>query len=297
MDSLDRFQQFDLGRHGDRHEREFWPLLSKCFPSYEILWRRLIVLLTCRIDPKMADSPEQWIRLRPGIPDKWEQTSMAHYSVFYFLGRAVKRYAEEKTAMEYPEDVLFLLDSVGDNFQRFMRAMNDLGTDCGRKIFDASVDQFPKGFDPFREISDYRDTFLHNTVVGRGICVGKTYIPKWNPDKSASPLERAKVSWRAAEQLSPGDMIGTNELLERLIHDVCSTLESSWQTAIAAVTMTSFQAKMVKITELAHYLPLGVPAAAVACVGSSPISSLGCNTTFAVPSASGDYSPKRNSNT
>ena len=50
MDGLDRLDLFHLGEHGDRHEREFWPLLSKLFPSYEILWRRLIVPLTCRID-------------------------------------------------------------------------------------------------------------------------------------------------------------------------------------------------------------------------------------------------------
>jgi len=65
MDGLDRLDQFNLGEHGDRHEREFWPLLAKLFPSYEVLWRRLIVPLTCRIDPKSAASPEQWIRLRP----------------------------------------------------------------------------------------------------------------------------------------------------------------------------------------------------------------------------------------
>ena len=95
MDGLDRLDQFFLGTDGDRHERECWPLLSKRFPSYELLWRRLIVPLTGRVDPKMA-SPEQRIRLRPGISERYERTSMAHYSVFYFLGRAVKRYAEEK---------------------------------------------------------------------------------------------------------------------------------------------------------------------------------------------------------
>jgi hypothetical protein len=129
---LERLDLFHLGEHGDRHERAFWPLLSKLFPSYEILWRRLIVPLTCRIDPNLAASPEQWIRLRPSIPPRYEQASMAHYSVFYFLGRAAKRCAEEKTALEYPEDVLFLLDSVGDNLKHFRRAMNDLAADCGR---------------------------------------------------------------------------------------------------------------------------------------------------------------------
>jgi hypothetical protein len=289
MDGLDRLDQFDLGEHGDRHERDFWPLLSNRFPSYEILWRRLIVPLTCRIDPKMAAKPEQWIRLRPGIPPGYEQASMAHYSVFYFLGRAVKRRAEEKTALEYPEDVLFLLDSVGDNFKTFRRAMNDLAADCGHTIFKSPGDEGA----PFREISAYRDIFLHNTVMGRGVGVEKTYIPKWSADKTASPLDRAKRSWRAAQQLPPGDMIGTDELLDRLIRDVCSTLESSWQTALTVVTSQPFEQKMVKVTGLADYLPLQRPAAPVEWVQPSGMfSSLGSNTTFAVPSASGDYSAK-----
>jgi len=293
VDGLDRLDQFDLGRHGDRHEREFWPLLSGRFPSYEILWRRLIVPLTLRIDPNITASPERWIRLRPGIPERYEKASMAHYSVFYFLGRAVKRFAEEKTALDYPEDVLFLLDSVGDNFQRFLLVMNKLGGDCGQKIFDASIDQFPKGFDPFREISDYRDTFLHNTVIGRGVGVDKTFIPRWNPDKGLSPLERAKRSWSAAEQLQPADQVTTSDLLERLIEDVCRTLESSWQQALAAATRQPFQQKMLKATGLEDYLPLEIPAASLEWVQPAGFSGLGSNTTFVVPPASGEYSAKR----
>jgi len=290
MDGLERLDQFDLGKHGDRHEREFWPLLSSRFPSYESLWRQLIVPLTQRIDPKGAGSPDTWIRPRPGIPEKYETVSMAHYSVFYFLGRAVKRFKQEETALEYPEDVFFLLDSVGDNFKHFRRAMNDLGADCGRPVFKAPLDQVP----PFKEISDYRDTFLHNTVIGLGVEGGKTYIPKWNPEKAVSPLERAKRSWSAAEQLSRGDLVSTSDLLERLIQDVCRTLEGSWQQALAAVRSQPFQQKMMKITRLADYLPLEVPAARLEWgQPSGGFSSLGSNTTFAVYPASGNYSAKR----
>lgn len=286
MDGLDRLDQFDLGAHGDRHEREFWPLLAKLFPSYEILWRRLIVGLICRIDPKSTASPEKWIRLRPGIPAKYEQASMAHYSVFYFLGRAVKRRAEEKTALDYPEDVLFLLDSVGDNLKHFRRAMNDLGADCGRVVFRSSSEEAP----PFGEISAYRDTFLHNPVIGRGVTVEKTSIPKWSANKSASPLERAKTSWRAVEQLPLADMIGTDELLDRLIREVGSTLESWWQTALSEVMREPFLEKMVKVTRLA----VQGPPTRVEWVGTpGAYSSMGSNTTFAVPSASGNYSPNR----
>jgi hypothetical protein len=293
MDGLDRLDLFRLGEHGDRHEREFWPLLAKLFPSYEILWRRLIVPLTCRVDPKLAASPEHWIRLRPGIPPGYEQVSMANYSVFYFLGRAVKRRAEEKTALEYPEDVLFLLDSVGDNLKHFRCAMNDLASDCGRVVFNSPREEAP----PFKEISAYRDIFLHNPVIGRGVGVEKTYIPKWSANKSASPLERAKTSWRAAEQLPQADRIGTDELLDRLIREVGLTLESCWQTALSEVIREPFLQMMVKVTGLAEYLPVQGPAAPVEWAPPSGMySSLGSNTTFAVPSASGNYSANRTEN-
>jgi hypothetical protein len=95
----------------------------------------------------------------------------------------VKRFTQEETAREYPEDVFFLLDSVGDNFNHFRRAMNDLAADCGRTIFNSPLEEVP----PFKEISSYRDIFLHNTVMGRGVSVGRTYIPRWNADKSTSP--------------------------------------------------------------------------------------------------------------
>ena len=135
MDESNPLDQFHLGAYGDRHEQEFWPLLSERFPSYEVLWQRLIVPLTRRIDPEHAGFANESIRLRLGIPLAYEHTSMCHYSVFYFLGRAVQRFSDGEVALEHLEDVLFLLDSVGDNFKHFLRAMNDLGADRGRKPF------------------------------------------------------------------------------------------------------------------------------------------------------------------
>jgi hypothetical protein len=150
---------------------------------------------------------------------------------------------------------------------------------------------------PFGEISSYRDTFLHNPVIGRGVGVEKTYIPKWSANKSASPLERAKTSWRAAEQLSQGDMISSDELLDRLIREVGSTLERCWHTALSDVVRDPFLQKMVKVTGLADYLPVQGPAAPVEWVPPTGVySSLGSNTTFAVPSASGNYSANRTEN-
>jgi hypothetical protein len=188
--SLDRF---DLGLHGDRHERELWPLVSGCFPSYEILWRRLIVPLTFRIDRQAAsESAQRWIRFR-GIPEKYERVAMAHYSVFYFFGRAAKRVSEGGMAFEHPEDVFFLLDSVGDNLKSFLSRMHELAKDCGIALFEAkAIAQFPKGFGPFVEISAYRDVLLHNPVIGRGVDVDKTYIRSGRATVLRRPLNARK---------------------------------------------------------------------------------------------------------
>jgi len=282
MDQLSRLDRFELGKHGDRHEREFWPFLSTRFPSYEVLWRRLIVPLTRRVELEATDDPQSWIRLRDGIPERYERVSMAHYSVFYFLGRAVKRFRGEPAALEYPEDVLFLLDSVWDNLELFVGTMNDLGADCGRKVFDVSAQQL-KETGPFREISGYRNVFLHNTVIGRAVDVKKTLVPKWNLDRAKSPLEEAKKSWRAAERLPAGNLVSTDVLLERLIEETCSAIEEIWKKAIEAVATEQFTQKMMKIIGLAN-IP-DVPAAALlrGIPAASAIWALGSNTTFPAP--------------
>jgi len=156
MSDISRIKQseFNLLNHGDRSEREFWPLLANHFPSYAILWQRFIVPLTSRIDPQAAGDGKKWIRIRADIPAAYQEVAMAHYSVFYFLGRAIKRITEEESALNHPEDVLFLLDSVGDNLKFFLLKISEFGTDCGCNVFDVPCSQFPKGFYPFDKISD-----------------------------------------------------------------------------------------------------------------------------------------------
>jgi hypothetical protein len=261
---LDRF---DLGLHGDRHERELWPLVSGYFPSYEILWRHLIVPLTFRIDRQAAVGTAQgWIRFRPGIPKKYQQAAMAHYSVFYFLGRAARRISEGGRVFEYPEDIFFLLDSVGDNLKSFLSKMQDIAKDSGIALFEG-WEQSPTGFDPFVEISDYRDVLLHNAVIGRGVGVDKTYIPKWTNDRSSSPLERAKSLWSEAEALPHEALTTTQELFVRLIPETGELLERFWKQALAFVETRRFQDKMRQVLNLEDYFPLTEE---VAIVGGVP---------------------------
>ena len=58
-----------IAGHGDARERDVWPEVAKDLSSYATFWRELIVLLTNRIVPNVADGSE-WIRLRPEIPSR-----------------------------------------------------------------------------------------------------------------------------------------------------------------------------------------------------------------------------------
>jgi hypothetical protein len=258
MDELAPLDVFALHTHGDRHERAFWPLLRDRFPSYEIVWRRLIVPLTFRVDRSIpADDPLS-IQLRPDLPvEPYERMTMAHYSVFYFVGRAAKLFAD-LPRIEYPEDILFLLDSAGDNCQCFLRCVNNIARDSiGRAIFGrATIARFTNTTPPFGEISAYRDVLLHNAVIGRAEHVDKTYLPRWHPETAQTPLEHAKRSWRAAAALGPHELVSTRTLINRLITEACAALEQHWQTVVTAALQPAFQHKISTISRLKMYLPL-----------------------------------------
>jgi hypothetical protein len=243
----EQLSQFTLLSNGDRHEKELWPLLSKDFPLYEKLWQRLVVPLTRRVDPSVSITSNERNRLRKEISQREECIVMAHYSVFFFVGRAVRRLANDEAAIENPEDVFFLLDSAGDNLKRFCLALNEFAKDWGGQIFEPKVANFPKGFKPFEEIEAYRDALLHNAVLGRGIDVKKVFLPKWHPRPPISPLERVAASWSKAEQLKKEDLIDTKVLFDRLLRELFELLDKLWSAALLALDSPAAVAKMTRV--------------------------------------------------
>jgi hypothetical protein len=244
---IEWLSQFTLLSNGDRHEKELWPLLSKDFPLYEKLWQRLVVPMTRRVDPSVSIASNERNRLREEVSLLYERVAMAHYSVFYFVGRAVRRLANDEDAMENPEDVFFLLDSAGDNLKRFSLALNEFAKDWGGQIFEPKVANFPKGFKPFEEIEAYRDALLHNSVLGRGVNVKKVFLPKWHPRPPISPLERVAASWRKAEQLRQEELIDTKALFDRLLRELFQLLDKLWSTALHALDSPAAVAKMKRV--------------------------------------------------
>ncbi len=247
-----QLSQFTLRTDGDRHEKELWPLLSKDFPLYEKLWQRLIVPMTRRIDPSVSMTSNARNRLRKDISVRDERIAMSHYSVFYFVGRAVRRLAQDEAAMENPEDVFFLLDSAGDNLRRFCLALNEFARDWGGQIFEPRIANFPKGFRPFEEIEAYRDALLHNAVLGRGVNVKKVFLPKWHPRPPISPLDRVGESWSKAQQLKQEDLIDTKALFDRLFQELFALLDELWSAALHAIESPAVVAKMMQVLRISE---------------------------------------------
>jgi hypothetical protein len=115
---------------------DFWRRADFPLPIYEKLWQRLVVPMTRRVDPSVSIASNERNQLREEVSLLYERIARAHYSVFYFVGRAVRRLANDEDAMENPEDVFFLLDSAGDNLKRFSLALNEFAKDWGGQIFE-----------------------------------------------------------------------------------------------------------------------------------------------------------------
>lgn len=274
---IGQLSQFTLLSNGDRREKELWPLLSKDFPLYEKLWQRLVVPLTRRVDPSVCAASHERNRLRVEISQRDERIVMAHYSVFYFVGRAVKRLPNAEAAIENPEDVFFLLDSAGDNLKRFCIALNEFAKDWGEQIFESKVANFPKGFKPFEEIGAYRDALLHNSVLGRGVGVKNEFLPRWHPRPPISPLDRVATSWREAERLRREELIDTRLLYSRLLQELFELLDELWRAALHALDNPAAVAKM---TQIFHVSDLNIASADLSGSTANPHSASG---TWVIP--------------
>jgi hypothetical protein len=262
MGNFDNLDQFALAHFGDHHEQRLWSLVSAEFPAYEIFWRRYIIPLTNRIDPniRFPQDRDSWIRLRPDVNKRQEQLAMHHYSVLYYLGRAAERVNSDDC--EFPEDVFSLLDACGDNALAFCILAREILLDFGPSVdfLPSRKDQLCSTTDRQKpsecrgglvEIQKYRDTILHNPVLGRGIQTSRQYLPK------REFLEEVKLSWIGASQLADEQMVEAKLLYARLLSETASFLQETWEALIQkldAVRETDKFKKQWSIHE--QYLPI-----------------------------------------
>ena len=54
MGNYDYLDGFNLASHGDHREQEWVSVIAEHFPVYEVFWRRYVVPLTNRVDPRVS---------------------------------------------------------------------------------------------------------------------------------------------------------------------------------------------------------------------------------------------------
>jgi hypothetical protein len=279
MGNYDYLDEFTLASHGDHREQEWASVIAEHFPAYEVFWRRYIVSLTNRVDAGISFSRDRdvWIRLRDDVRPECEQMAMLHYSVFYYLARAILKIRIAEGG--FPEDVFALLDACGDNVLAFFASMQRILTD-----FDVRADFLPiqknelwtKGQrskpnisrGAFVEVQAYRDTILHNPVLGRGMQVSREFLPK--PEF----LPKVKLSWREAARLKPDQLIALDELDANLLADCGGFLQGTWEPLIAKLDAVRETDKFRKQWALDGRFPLTVPPQIIAST-SQPLSASG----------------------
>lgn len=241
---------FNILSHGDPFERGAWHLVSKEFPNYEVFWRKYIVILTNRVDTSVPASSPQWILTREGVPDEYEKMAMCHYSIFCHLVRAIE--GMEGTPHASIEDTFYLLDSCCDNVCLFFQSINRIVYNLGGpdNLMPTQKNRFP---DVVGEIADYRNTMLHNPLIGRVQGETGEFVPK------RAFLNAVKFSWRKAHRLTQEQMINSRELLSTLRAQLLQYLQEQWGTIVKVLDGLRAKPKYKQIMRVDRFLHVLAP--------------------------------------
>ena len=238
-------KQFKLHVQGDRHERRMWPLVAELFPSYQAFWLAFIVPMSYRTDPILTQANPKWYRLRSGIPPHFERLAMAHYSVFYWSARGVEKL--ELTDASYPEDIFFLFDSALDCLDIFIADVRRVAKDCGLRLTSVPSGQVSKSAAPFNTVRAYRNTILHNPVLGRGISLDGTFVLR------EEHLSTAKELWSLAASLRPDAFVNVSLLLGEVAKSFLMALEKLWSDLVSELLASpSFTRKYRQTIEVSQ---------------------------------------------
>jgi hypothetical protein len=265
MSGSEKLESFNLLDHGDRHERERWPLVRDRFGNYEIFWRRYVVPLTNRVCGLPVPDDTSWIRVRNDIPPEWEKIAVCHYSVFYHLSRAAERRIEQ-TKLEpgkptHPEDAISLLQTCCENVSDFYDAL--------RAVNGAAVNylprQLPNAFPLFfRKIDVYRNLLIHNPVLGRGEKDGETLLPRLPDDPKGFDAwkNRFRFSWRAVEILDAENLISAQVLLKALEDELARYFDQAWARIIDSLKSRNLHESLksvLKVPDFGEQITLSQP--------------------------------------
>ena len=247
MRELDyRLESFNLSEHGDRLERRLWPYVRNDFPLYEVLWRRYVVPLTRRLE--CHTNPSLQIRLRPEMKH-FELFVMSHYSVFWYFAHATKRLSSRQDQDLLASNFFYLMDTSIDNLKTFLKQLRKIG-----KLIDINFDfvepENDTAFLELKEITNYRDTIVHNPVLGRSVGRGVELLPVH------SELDKAKRSWLYCEFLPDDKYVNTRDLLETYRSRYARYLNQRWETILCLLEEN--RDKFVRRLRLQESSPIAV---------------------------------------
>ncbi len=210
---------FSLKLHGDRYEREWWPLISSEFPSYEAFWIKHVVPLTSRIDFRVAQGEPRWIMMRPNVNRILEQMAMAHYSVFYYLARTtVLLTSKEKL---WFEDAFNLLRVSGYNLHLFLEQCKKLFVPLGVNGAWLPL-KFTSGQAAWK-VKVYRDALLKNPVIGRAENIGREFLP------GEAVIDKVRNSWLRTQALAKQDFVVGRDLIAGYRKKYAGDLDDIWR--------------------------------------------------------------------
>ena len=152
----------------------------------------------------------------------FELFAMTHYSAFLYFARATTRLTSHHDEDQLASDAFYLMDTSLDNVKMFLKQLRYIGKSIDTSFtFDEPMQD--KEFPELKEISDYRDTLVHNPVLGRAVGQGVGMIP------AHSELGEAKKSWIYCESLPPEKFTNTRNLIERCRSRYAVYLDTRWK--------------------------------------------------------------------
>jgi hypothetical protein len=251
QEEFKHLDRLELAVHGDSLERFYWESVATAIPTYETFWRSFIVLLTNRVNTVATDD---WIRVRRGIPEKYERLLMGNYTVFYDIAVAWAQIEAGKRALAdggfyHAEPFFFYARACIENLDKNLlaRARPMLR---GAGITER-IPGIPDGV--MRETKIYRDTYMHKPVLGRGSKFGRDLVLK--PAFLPQSKNEEVLTWTNSEKLSNA-MTDIIELQTRQWTTLATYLKETWGALATAFEDFRVTDDFIQSAGLAAFLPI-----------------------------------------
>jgi hypothetical protein len=199
------------------------------------------------------------------------------------IARARKRICEDKP-LPLPEEVFALLDACRDNILHFFQTIADIYTFSSPGLrLPMDEGHLCRVCPLLDSIKEYRNTILHNPVLGRSVDRGREFLPK------REGLAKIKNSWRKAEELKQDEVVDSHELYEQLYRDLTAFLEKQWREIIGCLDANTNSPKFRTIWNLGSLPPIPRPSQITLGLLLPPVASPVATVMMTISSSSATY--------